>query len=193
MFKPSPRPQPRLDEERAASPQRCPPLRRRRRHLLLPSMALLSCALAPLLLSGLLTRLAGHSARLPLRKLEGSEGSAQPAPHQHSGGFSVVALLLGSSECNTAFDSIWAVVVHFLLILYTFIGLAIVCDEYFVESLELISGALKLSDDVAGATFMAAGSSAPELFTAIITIFVKPGEEGLGTVRVLKQSTIRAP
>lgn len=192
MFKPSPLPQPRLDEERAASPQRRPPLRRRR-HLLLPSIALLSCALAPLLLSGLLTQLAGRSARLPLRKLEGSEGSAQPAPHQHPGGFSVVALLLGSSECNTGFDSIWAVVVHFLLILYTFIGLAIVCDEYFVESLELISGALKLSDDVAGATFMAAGSSAPELFTAIITIFVKPGEEGLGTVRVLKQRTIRAP
>ena len=27
---------------------------------------------------------------------------------------------------------------------------------------------LKLSDDVAGATFMAAGSSAPELFTSLI-------------------------
>ena len=31
---------------------------------------------------------------------------------------------------------------------------------------------MHLSSDVAGATFMAAGSSAPELFTAIITIFV---------------------
>jgi len=31
---------------------------------------------------------------------------------------------------------------------------------------------LKLQDDVAGATFMAAGSSAPELATAIIGIFI---------------------
>ena len=31
---------------------------------------------------------------------------------------------------------------------------------------------LKLQDDVAGATFMAAGSSAPELATTIIGVFV---------------------
>jgi len=31
---------------------------------------------------------------------------------------------------------------------------------------------MKLQDDVAGATFMAAGSSAPELATAIIGIFI---------------------
>merc|ERR1719389_797137 len=46
-----------------------------------------------------------------------------------------------------------------------FWGLAIVCDDYFVTSLEDISEALHLSSDVAGATFMAAGSSAPEPFT----------------------------
>lgn len=32
--------------------------------------------------------------------------------------------------------------------------------------------ALNLQDDVAGATFMAAGSSAPELATAVIGIFI---------------------
>ena len=32
---------------------------------------------------------------------------------------------------------------------------------------------LKLSDDVAGATFMAAGSSAPELFTSLIGKLLK--------------------
>ena len=36
-------------------------------------------------------------------------------------------------------------------------GLAVVSDEYFVSSLEKISEKLRLSDDVAGATFMAAG------------------------------------
>ena len=49
-----------------------------------------------------------------------------------------------------------------------FAGIAIVCDDYFVPALELIVEKLGLSDDVAGATFMAAGSSAPELFTSVI-------------------------
>lgn len=35
-------------------------------------------------------------------------------------------------------------------ILYMFIGIAIVCDDYFVASLESISEALNLSEDVAG-------------------------------------------
>ena len=35
-----------------------------------------------------------------------------------------------------------------------------------------ISEVLKLSEDVAGATFMAAGSSAPELFTSTVDVFI---------------------
>ena len=46
-------------------------------------------------------------------------------------------------------------------IFYMFWGLAIICDDYFVASLEQLSEDLSLSPDVAGATFMAAGSSAP--------------------------------
>ena len=52
--------------------------------------------------------------------------------------------------------------------IYMFAGIAIVCDDYFVPALEKIVEKLGLSDDVAGATFMAAGSSAPELFTSVI-------------------------
>jgi len=55
------------------------------------------------------------------------------------------------------------VVISIILILWSFVGLAIVCDEFFQPSLEAISDALSLSPDVAGATFLAAGSSAPEL------------------------------
>ena len=43
--------------------------------------------------------------------------------------------------------------------LYLFIGIAIVCDELFVSALEVISERLDLSDDVSGATLMAAGSA----------------------------------
>jgi hypothetical protein len=61
-----------------------------------------------------------------------------------------------------------AIIIHVIFSLYMFLGLAIICDDYFVASLEQIVEKLQLSDDVAGATFMAAGSSAPELFTSVI-------------------------
>ncbi|KAL0276773.1 UNVERIFIED_CONTAM: hypothetical protein PYX00_004272 [Menopon gallinae] len=54
-------------------------------------------------------------------------------------------------------------IIHIVVAVYAFIALAIVCDDYFVSSLDRICEELKLSPDVAGATFMAAGSSAPEL------------------------------
>jgi hypothetical protein len=60
------------------------------------------------------------------------------------------------------------VVIHILVSCYMFYCLAVVCDNYFLPSLEECSSRLGLSDDVAGATFMAAGSSAPELFTALL-------------------------
>ena len=43
-----------------------------------------------------------------------------------------------------------------------FTGLAVICDEYFVPSLEVLAEKLDVSDDVAGATLMAAGGSAPD-------------------------------
>ena len=67
-------------------------------------------------------------------------------------------------------------------IFYMFWGLAIVCDDYFVTSLEDISEVLNLSTDVAGATFMAAGSSAPELFTSLMGVFAVKNDVGIGTI-----------
>lgn len=47
----------------------------------------------------------------------------------------------------------------YLCIVYQiFLGIAILCDDHFVPSLEAITEVLDLSEDVAGATFMAAGS-----------------------------------
>ncbi|XP_067104360.1 sodium/potassium/calcium exchanger 3 [Osmerus mordax] len=75
-----------------------------------------------------------------------------------------------------------AVLLHVLCAIYVFYALAIVCDMYFVPSLEKISENLQLSEDVAGATFMAAGSSAPELFTSLIGVFITKGDLGVGTI-----------
>ncbi|XP_066090754.1 sodium/potassium/calcium exchanger 3 isoform X1 [Saccopteryx bilineata] len=75
-----------------------------------------------------------------------------------------------------------AVVLHVLCAMYMFYALAIVCDDFFVPSLEKICESLQLSEDVAGATFMAAGSSAPELFTSVIGVFITKGDVGVGTI-----------
>ncbi|XP_064013720.1 sodium/potassium/calcium exchanger 5 isoform X3 [Pogoniulus pusillus] len=74
------------------------------------------------------------------------------------------------------------IVIYFLIILYMFLAVSIVCDDYFLPSLEIISECLGLSQDVAGATFMAAGSSAPELVTAFLGVFVTKGDIGVSTI-----------
>ncbi|XP_049319503.1 sodium/potassium/calcium exchanger 4a isoform X2 [Astyanax mexicanus] len=75
-----------------------------------------------------------------------------------------------------------AVLLHIFAATYMFLALAIVCDDYFVTSLEKICEKLQMSEDVAGATFMAAGSSAPELFASIIGVFITHGDVGVGTI-----------
>ncbi|KAF8778255.1 Sodium/potassium/calcium exchanger 3 like protein [Argiope bruennichi] len=75
-----------------------------------------------------------------------------------------------------------AVIIHIAVIIYMFYAVAVVCDDYFVASLEECCSRLNLSEDVAGATFMAAGSSAPELFTAILGVLVAKGDVGTGTI-----------
>uniref|UniRef100_H3CSM5 Sodium/potassium/calcium exchanger 1 n=1 Tax=Tetraodon nigroviridis TaxID=99883 RepID=H3CSM5_TETNG len=74
------------------------------------------------------------------------------------------------------------VVLHIIGMMYMFIALAIVCDEFFVPALGVITHKLAISDDVAGATFMAAGGSAPELFTSLIGVFIAHSNVGIGTI-----------
>ncbi|XP_067380440.1 sodium/potassium/calcium exchanger 2-like isoform X4 [Channa argus] len=74
------------------------------------------------------------------------------------------------------------VILHMFGMIYMFIALAIVCDEFFVPALTVITEKLSISDDVAGATFMAAGGSAPELFTSVIGVFISHSNVGIGTI-----------
>ena len=74
------------------------------------------------------------------------------------------------------------ILTHFVVMVYMFFGLAIVCDDYFEAALEQICEALVLKEDVAGATFMAAGGSAPELFTSVMGVFVSDSDIGFGTI-----------
>lgn len=68
---------------------------------------------------------------------------------------------------------------YLLILFFVFYLLAKICDQYFVKSLDIISQKLKLPQDVAGATFMAIGTSAPEFFTSVIALF-KVGSENVG-------------
>ncbi len=77
-----------------------------------------------------------------------------------------------------------ALVGYSLLLLISFYILAEIGDKYFVPSLDKISKSLNLSHDMAGATLMAAGSSAPEIFVAVMALF-RPGDHadlGVGTI-----------
>ncbi|CAI4229930.1 unnamed protein product [Auanema sp. JU1783] len=75
-----------------------------------------------------------------------------------------------------------AVLLHVCGLIYMFVALAIVCDEFFVPSLAVLTEKLSISDDVAGATFMAAGGSAPEFFTSVIGVFIAQNNVGIGTI-----------
>jgi sodium/potassium/calcium exchanger 2 len=75
-----------------------------------------------------------------------------------------------------------AVILHCMGLFYMFVAIAIVCDECFVPALEVITEVLDLSPDVAGATFMAAGGSAPEFFTSLIGAMISESDIGTGTI-----------
>lgn len=70
-------------------------------------------------------------------------------------------------------------------ILVSVFVLAVATDKLFIPSLDEISRRLKLSDEVAGASLMAIGSSAPELAIALMALFTDGGahsDVGIGTI-----------
>ncbi|XP_078360179.1 sodium/potassium/calcium exchanger 2-like [Oculina patagonica] len=76
-----------------------------------------------------------------------------------------------------------AVILHIIGMCYMFLALSIACDEFFIPALANITDKLNISEDVAGATFMAAGGSMPELCTSFIGVFADPDSNvGFGTI-----------
>lgn len=112
------------------------------------------------------------------RILQGDSTSYEENSNNNAGGEEAVVC----PELQSA-DPSWLAVFYTIGILYMFLALAIVCDEFFVPALEEISSEhhLNLSMDVAGATLMAAGGSAPELFTNFVGTF-QESDIGIGTI-----------
>ncbi len=69
---------------------------------------------------------------------------------------------------------------YLVALVISFYLLAEVSDKYFVVSLDKLSHRLNMSHDMAGATFMAMGSSAPELFVAIIALSRSGDHDAIG-------------
>lgn len=74
------------------------------------------------------------------------------------------------------------VVLHVFAAIYFFILLAIICNDYFLPTVECICEDLHLSKDVAAATFMATATSMPEFFTNTISTLILESDMGLGTI-----------
>jgi sodium/potassium/calcium exchanger 2 len=85
------------------------------------------------------------------------------------------------NQCVPPADPKYTAVFYAIAVLYLLIALAIVCDDFFCPSLDVLADWLNLSPDVSGATLMAAGSSAPELFTSAVGTFQR-SDVGFGTV-----------
>ncbi|MDQ6985283.1 MAG: calcium/sodium antiporter [Candidatus Dojkabacteria bacterium] len=75
-------------------------------------------------------------------------------------------------------------ILAFVILIISFYSLAKIVDEIFIKSLDNISKYFNLSPSVSGATFMAAGTSAPELSTTLFALFLAGANPatGLGTV-----------
>ena len=72
-------------------------------------------------------------------------------------------------------------VLSLFLMVYMFWALAIVVDEKFIPALEYFQDYWDISPDVAGATLMAAGGSAPEFFTNLFSSITLTAT-GFGTI-----------
>ena len=101
------------------------------------------------------------------------------------GGSTGRKLLSGGGSCKEeSLPFAGGLIAYFVGVFFMFVGIAIICDDFFVPALEIICEVLQLSDDVAGATFMAAGSSAPELAASTVSL-ISPdagSEIGVGTI-----------
>lgn len=96
---------------------------------------------------------------------------------EEEGGFSI------DIPCTDGNTLPYFVPIYAFIFAYMFLVTSVLTDDYFVPSLEKLAIRWRLSNDVAGATLMAIGSSGPEISVNILdTIF---GEADLGLTAVV--------
>ena len=73
-------------------------------------------------------------------------------------------------RCDSDFERHGGAVVYILGVVFACVGLAVLCEADYKHSLMVITEKMKLSEDVAGATLMAMGSSSTELFLSLLSL-----------------------
>ncbi|KAL0207400.1 hypothetical protein P9112_012028 [Eukaryota sp. TZLM1-RC] len=89
---------------------------------------------------------------------------------------------VSEEPCDFDTDNIPRIAVISAMLLYSMLFVTDLCDLYFVPSINVIIERLKLSEDLAGATFVAIGSSAPEVFVALAALFTGHSDSAVGAV-----------
>eukprot|EP01062_Namystynia_karyoxenos_P002046 TRINITY_DN10708_c0_g5_i1.p1 TRINITY_DN10708_c0_g5~~TRINITY_DN10708_c0_g5_i1.p1 ORF type:complete len:790 (+),score=285.72 TRINITY_DN10708_c0_g5_i1:101-2371(+) len=142
-----------------------------------PLLAALVGALLPFACAAL----SGNPGRAALALANGSASNESAAPRDTDGGKCPDP---GDDEDKEAKDWVkhGGVVAILFGIFVSFWSLAVVVEEFFVPALNIMCVRLGIPDDVAGATFMAAGASSPEMFSAIISLFITHSALGAGTI-----------
>eukprot|EP00288_Rhodomonas_lens_P012835 CAMPEP_0177702356 /NCGR_PEP_ID=MMETSP0484_2-20121128/7092_1 /TAXON_ID=354590 /ORGANISM="Rhodomonas lens, Strain RHODO" /LENGTH=274 /DNA_ID=CAMNT_0019213633 /DNA_START=156 /DNA_END=976 /DNA_ORIENTATION=- len=73
--------------------------------------------------------------------------------------------------------------VYFVGCVWILLGLRVVSERYFAQTINGIIAKYKVPRNIAGATLMAAGTSAPELIASLVSVFLSSKvETGAGTV-----------
>lgn len=101
-----------------------------------------------------------------------------------SHGFSILDAILGPHQRSHPWSShcTMGVVVSAMLMAWTFKNLKVISDVYFVPAVCALGKRLGMSNDVAGATLLAFGSSAPEFCTNVVASFFITNECGVGDI-----------
>mmetsp|Transcript_112329 Transcript_112329/g.324473 ORF Transcript_112329/g.324473 Transcript_112329/m.324473 type:complete len:645 (-) Transcript_112329:189-2123(-) len=106
----------------------------------------------------------------------------------YGGGASILSEIFGDGscrgvlDCTEVLDRTVGIFMWIFLSVYMLRGLSVVCDVYLSPALDSIVDRLGWSEDTAGVTFLAVGSSMPELITSFIATFLMGTEGGIGFV-----------
>ncbi|XP_055073719.2 sodium/potassium/calcium exchanger 1 [Misgurnus anguillicaudatus] len=74
------------------------------------------------------------------------------------------------------------VLLHISAMIYMFLALVIVCEEFLVPALGILTEKLHIPEDLAGVNFMAAGGFAPGFFISLVGLFLSSSNVGIGVV-----------
>jgi Ca2+/Na+ antiporter len=85
-------------------------------------------------------------------------------------------------DCKSQFDMFGGEVLMALIVVYTFKILGTICDGHLTAIVGRIVEKLGVPEDVAGATFMAMSSSAPEVILTIVSTFLVESSSGAACV-----------